>query len=121
MCLITCLQLQCLERWLPSSSDSLTAKVKQDHDGEFKEFRDQVEILVFDDLRVTSPPSLQRNGLLMSPNSEFQLGTNRERRGGKVSYKVSLLAKVGAFCRGDRRHAIATHSRFCLLEPPRTA
>ena len=51
----------------------------------------QLEIQIFEDLRLTSP-GVPRNTLLMSPGSIYQLRTNRE-SAGDVTYTV-----VGGSC-----------------------
>ena len=52
------------------------------------EFTDQLEILVFDDLKAKSP-HIDKNTLLMGPLSEHQMKTNRDGVAGtKVSYQV---------------------------------
>ena len=66
-------------------TESLAASDQYQFDRD-RTFTDTVEVEVFDDLSLQSP-RLPRNSLLMSPNSEYQLRTNRESEGA-IRYSV---------------------------------
>ncbi len=60
-----------------------------------RSFQHQVEIQVFEDLFLRSPSMPARDVLLMAPDSEFQLSTNRDRGGArKVTYAVVSAANT---------------------------
>ena len=73
-------------------TESLAASDQYQFDRD-RTFTDTVEVEVFDDLSLQSP-RLPRNTLLMSPNSEYQLRTNRESEGA-VRYSVLPNDKEG--------------------------
>ena len=73
-------------------TESLAASDQYQFDRD-RTFTDTVEVEVFDDLSLQSP-RLPRNTLLMSPNSEYQLRTNRESEGA-IRYSVLPNDKEG--------------------------